>query len=108
MSKFASQLFEIFEIANDRYFYSRTTSPRDVAHPQPEHQARAEGEAMAVAAWLPISTQREIGSWKAGYRDAEIPHGYFRERVLLARPRGGTEDGKHRTERCSPQRSEAS
>ena len=62
MSKFASQLFEIFEIANDRYFYPRTASPRDVAHPQPEHQARAEGETLAVAAWLPLSAQREVSS----------------------------------------------
>lgn len=60
-----------------------------VAYPQQGHEARAEGEAVAVESWVPLPAECEVGAWKARYRHAALPHGDIRQRVLLARTRGG-------------------
>ncbi len=70
----------------DRPSHTRTTPPRDVAHPRQRHQARAEGAAMAVAARLPLSPQREERARQARHRHAAVSDGDFCEWVFLARP----------------------
>ena len=46
---------------------------------------------MVVASWLPLPLVREGGAGKTGYRDAEVSHRYFCERVLLAWTRGSVD-----------------
>lgn len=59
-----------------------------VAHPQQGHKARAEGAAVAVESRVPLPAHRKERSGEAGYRDAALPHGDFRQRVLLAWTQG--------------------
>ncbi len=61
-----------------------TSALLHVAHPQPKHQARTEGAAMAVAAWLPLSAQREERAGQTRHRHAKVSDGYFCQWVLLA------------------------
>ena len=58
-------------------------------HPQPGHETRAEGAPLAVAPRLPLPPEREERARQAGHRYAALPHGYLRERMLLARTRRG-------------------
>lgn len=42
---------------------------------------------MAVGARIPVQAEREERTGQAGYSDAEIQNGYFRQRLFLARTR---------------------
>ena len=46
---------------------------------------------MALAARVPLSAQCEERSGEAGYRDAEVSHRHFCQRMLLARTLCGGE-----------------
>ena len=62
-----------------------TTPSLHVAYPQQGDEAGDNGPEMAVGARIQISAEREERVGQAGYSDAQIQNGDFRQRLFLAR-----------------------
>ena len=62
-----------------------TAPPLHVAYPQQGDEAGDNGSQMAVGARIPVQAEREERAGQAGYSDAQIQNGDFRQRLFLAR-----------------------
>ena len=61
-----------------------TTPPLHVTYTQQGDEAGDNGPEMAVGARIPVQTEREERAGQAGYSDAQIQNGDFRQRLFLA------------------------
>ena len=76
------------EASYDRHDDTGAAAPLYVADSQQGNEAGDEGAEVAVGARVSLSAERQIGAGEAGHRDAALPHGDIRQRVLLAWARG--------------------